>query len=233
MNTEFEKLRLFNARRDWLVLSFEAPFAYLDEFDLLWQLSYERVLDGGLDRLSEQRHRADVDEAYLQFINTWRERLAQDIVANRGANPWAFHADGAIDVQTLRSVVQRILDRLVVVRFAEDHLIAPPGTLQSIYDLRQRNPYTFPLNQSYAQMFRVFDDLHNSGLFAYGLADQAVVSDDVLGAGRHHLPGHGLCRPAAPGCASHDIAGAGLQPASLQHDRGQSGLRTDPHAQVA
>jgi hypothetical protein len=179
--TNFEKLRLFNARRDWLVLSFEAPFAYLDEFDLLWQLSYERVIDGGLDRLSEQRHRADVDEAYLQFINTWRERLAQDIVAHRDANPWAFRADGAIDVQTLRSVVQRILDRLVVVRFAEDHLIAPPGTLQSIYDLRQRNPYTFPLNQSYAQMFRVFDDLHNSGLFAYGLADQAVVSDDVLG----------------------------------------------------
>jgi len=179
--TNFEKLRLFNARRDWLVLSFEAPFAYLDEFDLLWQLSYDRVCAGGLERLSEQRHRADVDEAYLQFINTWRERLAQDIVAHRAANPWAFHADGAIDVQTLRSVVQRMLDRLVVVRFAEDHLIVPPGTLQSIYDLRQRNPYTFPLNQSYAQLFRVFDDLHNSGLFAYGLADQAVVSDDVLG----------------------------------------------------
>ncbi len=42
--TNFEKLRLFNARRDWLVLSFERPSAYLDEFDLLWQLSYDSVL---------------------------------------------------------------------------------------------------------------------------------------------------------------------------------------------
>ena len=41
--TNFERLRLFNARRDWLVLSFERPTAYLDEFDLLWQLSYEAV----------------------------------------------------------------------------------------------------------------------------------------------------------------------------------------------
>jgi predicted type IV restriction endonuclease len=40
--TNFERLRLFNARRDWLVLAFERPGAYLDEFDLLWQLSYLR-----------------------------------------------------------------------------------------------------------------------------------------------------------------------------------------------
>src|SRR5258708_1329497 len=41
--TNFKKLRLFNARRDWPVLSFEQPSTYLDEFDLLWQLAYENV----------------------------------------------------------------------------------------------------------------------------------------------------------------------------------------------
>ncbi len=176
----FERLRLFNARRDWLVLSFERPTAYLDEFDLLWQLSYEAVRSGELDRLNTQRHREDVDTAYLAFINEWRERLAQDILAQPSANPWAFRADGRIDVTVLREVVQRILDRLVVIRFAEDHMVIPPNALQSIHDLRQANPYTFPLNQSYAQMFRVFDDRHNSGLFAHSLADRAVLSDAVL-----------------------------------------------------
>ncbi|HSN73975.1 MAG TPA: DNA methyltransferase, partial [Anaerolineae bacterium] len=178
--TNFERLRLFNARRDWLVLSFEHPTAYRDQFDLLWQLSYEAVLSGELERLNTQRHREDVDTAYLAFINEWRERLAQDILAQPSANPWAFRADGRIDVAILREVVQRILDRLVVIRFAEDHLVIPPSALQSIHDLRQANPYTFPLNQSYAQMFRVFDDRHNSGLFAPSLADQAVLSDAVL-----------------------------------------------------
>ena len=88
--TNFEKLRLFNARRDWLVLSFERPEAYLDEFDLLWQIAYPSILDGDLERLSNQRHREDVDTEYLNFINGWRERLAQDIVAHPQRNPWAF-----------------------------------------------------------------------------------------------------------------------------------------------
>jgi hypothetical protein len=108
-----------------------------------------------------------VDTAYLAFINQWRERLAQDIIAQPAANPWAFRGDGRIDVATLRETVQRLLDRLVVIRFAEDHLVIPPGTLQSIYDLRQANPYTFPLNQAYGQMFRTFDARHNSGLFVF------------------------------------------------------------------
>ena len=177
--TNFERLRLFNARRDWLVLSFERPGAYLDEFDLLWQLSYEAVCSGELDRLNSQRHREDVDTAYLAFINQWRERLAQDIIAQPRANPWAFRGDGRIDVATLREAVQRLLDRLVVIRFAEDHLVIPPGTLQSIYDLRQANPYTFPLNQAYGQLFRAFDARHNSGLFTEGVADRAVLSDEA------------------------------------------------------
>lgn len=177
----FEKLRLFNARRDWLVLSFERPGAFLDDFDLLWQLSYEQILAGGLDALSNQRVRAEVDEEYLQFINLWRQRLAQDIVEHTDVNPWVFRDDGTIDLHLLRSIVQRILDRLVVVRYAEDHLVLPAGTLQGIYELHRDNPYTPPLNSSYQHLFRKFDDLHNSGLFARGPADDVVISDDVLG----------------------------------------------------
>ena len=123
--TNFEKLRLFNARRDWLVLSFEEPSAYLHEFDLLWQLSYENVLNGSLDVLSNQRLRENVDNDYLAFINEWRERLAQDIVERQAENHWAFQADGNINLTQLRAVVQRFLDRLVVIRFAEDDLVIP------------------------------------------------------------------------------------------------------------
>lgn len=178
--TNFEKLRLFNARRDWLVLSFEEPAAYLGEFDLLWQLSYEQVCNGGLDALSNQRHREDVDTDYLHFINTWRERLAQDIVSRRADNPWAFAPDGSIRLAELRQVVQRILDRLVVIRFAEDHLIIPPGTLLSIEEHRRVNPYTFTLSESLGRLFRRFDEEHNSALFALDLADRAVIGDAVF-----------------------------------------------------
>ncbi len=178
--TNFEKLRLFNARRDWLVLSFEEPAAYLGEFDLLWQLSYEQVCNGGLEALSNQRHREDVDTDYLNFINTWRQRLAQDILSRRADNPWAFAPDGSIRLAELRSVVQRILDRLVVIRFAEDHLIIPPGTLLSIEEHRRVNPYAFTLSESLGRLFRRFDEEHNSALFALDLADRAVIGDAVF-----------------------------------------------------
>jgi len=178
--TNFEKLRLFNARRDWLVLSFERPSAYLDDFDQLWQLSYQSVLNGQLDLLSNQRHREDVDADYLAFINRWREKLAQDIVTHPNANPWAFADADRVNLNKLRAVVQRVLDRLVVVRFAEDHLIAPAGTLYSLYELHHRNPYTFTLSELFARLYLRFDERHNSALFAPHLADQAIFSDEVL-----------------------------------------------------
>ncbi|WP_420645518.1 Eco57I restriction-modification methylase domain-containing protein [Candidatus Leptofilum sp.] len=178
--TNFERLRLFNARRDWLVLSFEEPSAFLDEFDQLWQLSYDSIRNGRLDQLSNQRHREDVDTDYLNFINTWRERLAQDILDKRNENWWVLDEDGRIQLPELRAVVQRVLDRLVVVRFAEDHLIVPPGTLLGMAEMRRTNPYSFSLTQFLQQLFRRFDEDHNSALFAAGLADQAVFSDNVL-----------------------------------------------------
>jgi hypothetical protein len=179
--TNFEKLRLFNARRDWLVLSFETPSAYLDDFDLLWQLSYECICSGRLDALSNQRYREDVDTDYLAFINEWRERLAQDIVAYPDDNPWAFSLDGSVNLADLRAVVQRVLDRLVVVRFAEDHLVIPAGTLYSLYQLRATNPYTFTLSEFFQKLYQRFDQDHNSALFTPELADKATFSDEVLG----------------------------------------------------
>lgn len=74
----------------------------MEEFELLWRLSYESVLEGHLDDLSNQRHREDVDTDYLNFINEWRERLAEDIAGHPTENWWAFHEDGGIKLKELR-----------------------------------------------------------------------------------------------------------------------------------
>jgi hypothetical protein len=178
--TNFEKLRLFNARRDWLVLSFESPSAYLRDFDLLWQLAYPNILQGSLDALSNQRHTEEVDTVYLEFINEWRERLARDVLSNPKKNSWVFDDNSEVNLRVLRDVVQRFLDRLVVVRFAEDHLVIPPGTLYNLYELRKNNPYTFSMDEFVDRLFRQFDEAHNSALFSPGIVDDAVFSDNEL-----------------------------------------------------
>lgn len=179
--TNFQKLRLFNARRDWLVLSFEEPSAYLRDFDLLWQLAYENVVQGSLDTLSNQRHTEEVDVNYLAFVNEWREKLARDIVEHPARNAWVFSDNGRLDLPLLRAAVQRYLDRLVVIRFAEDHLVIPPGTLRQFHDLKTWEMlYTFTMDEFIDRFVRGFNDNHNSGLFAWNVADQAEFSDEVL-----------------------------------------------------
>lgn len=179
--TNFERFRLFNARRDWLVFSIEEPSGYLDEdFEYLWQLAWHNIQNGSLDNLSNQRARADVDNDYLNFINEWRLKLAKDILARRTENWWAFHDDGSVDLRRLRSVVQRLLDRLVVIRYAEDHLIAPAGTLWNLFELSRSNPYAMPFNEQMRHLYRNFDRMHNSALFAEGDADKASLSSAVL-----------------------------------------------------
>lgn len=178
--TNFECFRLFNARRDWLVFSFEAPSAYREDFELLWQLSWDNMHKGSLQTLNNQRWTKEVDTDYLAFINEQREQLAIDITLNRGQNPWAYADDGALRLGLLREVVQRFLDRLVIVRFAEDHYVIPPGTLQRFYELRKENPYTNELRHYLRDFFRFFDQEHNSALFAPSEADEAQFSDEVL-----------------------------------------------------
>ncbi len=179
--TNFERFRLFNARRDWLVFSFEVPRAYEQDFELLWQLSWDNMHKGSLQTLNNQRWTKEVDTDYLAFINEQREQLAIDITLNRGQNPWAYADDGALRVGLLREVVQRFLDRLVIVRFAEDHYVIPPGTLRRFYELRKENSYyTRELRHYLHDFFRLFDQEHNSALFAPSEADKAQFSDDVL-----------------------------------------------------
>jgi len=178
--SNFECLRLFNARRDWLVFSFEAPRAYEEDFNLLWKLSWDNMCEGSLEALSNDRWTKEVDTEYLSFINEQREQLAVDIILNRDRNSWAY-LNGTLQLGLLRKVVQRFLDRLVIVRFAEDHYVIRPRTLKRFYELRKESKdYTNELRYYLRDFFHRFDQEHNSALFAPSEVDKAQFSDDVL-----------------------------------------------------
>lgn len=175
--TNFETFRLFNARRDWLILSFDGPSTYIQDFDLLMKLSYEDILNGSLDELDGTRYRLDIDEDYLSFINEWREKLGRDLLLNRAKNEWLF-TDNQADTKMLREVVQRFIDRLVIIRFAEDHFVIPP-TLEGIFNLGQTNIYVI-LQNILHDFFSEFDKHHNSALFAQHLTDKAHFTQKTI-----------------------------------------------------
>lgn len=179
--TNFEHFRLFNARRDTLVLSFDSPEELLERFEELWQLAFAEVQLGSLEALRGHRERVDIDEEYLRLINEWRLRLGQDIVSHHENRVLLGDSEtGAINVYKLRDVVQRILDRLVVIRYAEDRLVIKTDQLRTILEIRERTDYGVPLLDQIRHFFQQFNVRHNGELFSDHLCDRLTISEDVL-----------------------------------------------------
>ncbi|MEZ4511158.1 MAG: N-6 DNA methylase [Chloroflexota bacterium] len=179
--TNFTSLRLFNARRDTLVLSFDSPVDLLERFDELWQLSFTEVAHGSLDSLRGYRERLDVDEEYLRLITIWRLRLGQDILSHRENRVLlADPQTQTVDIYKLREAVQRVLDRLVVIRYAEDRFVIKADQLRSIVEIRERTDYGVPLLDQIRHFFQQFNVRHNGTLFADHICDRLTISEDVL-----------------------------------------------------
>jgi type I restriction-modification system DNA methylase subunit len=179
--TNFEHFRLFNARRDTLVLSFDTPHELLDRFEELWQLAFDEVRQGSLEGLRAHRERLDIDEEYLRLINLWRLRLGQDIISHRENRILLEDpVTREINIYALREAVQRILDRLVVIRYAEDRLVIRGDQLLTIVELRTRTDYGMPLLDQIRHFFFQFNVQHNGTLFSDHLCDRLTISEAVL-----------------------------------------------------
>ncbi|MCI0709397.1 MAG: N-6 DNA methylase [Chloroflexi bacterium] len=181
--TNFEKLRVYNAKLDVMLFSFETPAAYIDDdgFEKLWDyLTFDAVRRGSLHERSDSLSVPEYDAEYLALINAQRELLAQDILNFPAKNPWVMQ-NGGVDKKLLRDVVQRLLDRFVIIRFAEDHLVIKHNTLLRMAEfVEDHTGFTFSLLSHVQQFFRNFDDHYNSALFAPHIADDVHLSESTL-----------------------------------------------------
>lgn len=141
--TDFEEFRLFDAtikpdpKYPDQGLLFELTYdQYLNNLDKLLILSKNQVEQGSLDDLI-QKHRVPkslrkpVDESFLEDISRWREELAKDIYKRNYRELEDEIDEGKIRIQVkiLNEAVQKILDRLIFIRIAEDRKIIEPKSL--------------------------------------------------------------------------------------------------------
>lgn len=141
--TDFEEFRLFDAtikpdaRNPDQGLIFELTYEqYLDNLHKLLLLSKMEVEKGSLDKLllmdsESKRLRKPVDEVFLEDISKWREELAKDIYKRNIKDLEDTTDKGRITahIKILNEAVQKILDRLIFVRIAEDRKIIEPKSL--------------------------------------------------------------------------------------------------------
>lgn len=128
---------------------------YLDKWDEIAAIfSKEAVLKGSFDKYATtvkgKKGTTEVDAAFLDEIEDWREALAKDIARN----------NDKISQHELNWSVQQTIDRIIFLRIAEARGLEPDGQLQAIQNG----------NNVYARLQELFhkaDDRYNSGLFHF------------------------------------------------------------------
>jgi len=116
--------------------------------------SREAIPKGSFDRYAEstrvKKGTAEVDDAFLQEIESWRDALAHTLALR---NP-------GLTTRDLNFAVQRTIDRLIFLRIGEDRGIEVYGRLMAL--LNSDHVYA-----RLCQLFREADDRYNSGLFHF------------------------------------------------------------------
>ncbi|MCI0454683.1 MAG: BREX-1 system adenine-specific DNA-methyltransferase PglX, partial [Candidatus Dadabacteria bacterium] len=109
---------------------------YISQFENLWLLSRESIVNGELDKLLlvKPKERLPVDKAILDDLKGWREILAKDIFKN---NHNLFRSrDREKDANYLKEITQRILDRIIFMRSCEDRGLIHRRPLKELFEER-------------------------------------------------------------------------------------------------
>ena len=142
---------------------------YEQHFEFIYNtFSKKAILKGSFDKFIEENKNkkgtSEVDAELLALVEEWRVELAKNIAKN---NP-------ALSVYSLNTVVQRIIDRIIFLRIAEDRGIEDENLLFSV--AKTTNIY-----EKLILLFRKANAKYNSGLFDYvDWIDNANIDDKVL-----------------------------------------------------
>ncbi|HAK89305.1 MAG: hypothetical protein A2X55_07385 [Nitrospirae bacterium GWB2_47_37] len=180
--TDFEEFRLYDASlkpnpkfpNEGLILDFKYT-DYLAGIEKLWELSKERVEQGSLEALlpkdtKSKRLRIPPDKSFLEDLTDWRTELAKDI---HKRNP-------EFDAKLLNDVVQRLLDRIVFIRIAEDRRIRPDRELWEIAAQWKEEGKRKPIMTHLKDLFKEINDDLNGDIFKPHACETAETDSSLL-----------------------------------------------------
>ncbi|MFT3870926.1 MAG: N-6 DNA methylase [Nibricoccus sp.] len=134
--------------------------------------SREVVLRGAFDKYAAtskgKRGTAEFDDAFLEDMERWRKLLAENLALR----------NAALTQRDLNFAVQRILDRIIFLRIAEDRGIESYGQLSAL----TAGPKIYP---RLCEIFERADYRYNSGLFHFESDKSREEAPDKLTLGLH------------------------------------------------
>lgn len=165
--TNFERLIIFNAQDTKSSLADKRLFSiphneFIAEFDKLWLLSKSSFIANELDRYAEKigkkYERVPITALLYKDLNECRELLTKSL------------AEWNSELKTKRDLldegVQKLLDRLIFIRVAEDRGVEPLTLLPLVREWENsKTKNEIPLYTSMAKKFRELDPVYDSNLF--------------------------------------------------------------------
>ena len=180
--TDFEEFKLFDASLkpnpkfpdEGLIFDFKYT-DYPDNIEKLWELSRGRVEQGSLEALlprdtKSKRLRIPPDKSFLEDLSIWRTELAKDI---HKRNP-------DFDVKLLNDVVQKLLDRIIFIRIAEDRKIRPDRELWEIVAQWKEEGKRKSIMTHLTDLFHEINDDLNGDIFKPHACEKADVDSNLL-----------------------------------------------------
>jgi len=170
--TDFEAIKIFNAEIPPKNISRNLFIEincrdYIERFDQLWLLSKEsfeqKLLDKEAQKWGKLTQRKQVGEKLFEDLMAWRILLTND-----------FQSQNDLTREELDEGVQRILDRFIFIRTAEDRKIEP-NVLLGISRGGKAHAY-----KQLTKVFRDFDAGFNSKLFAPHYCEEWKANDEVI-----------------------------------------------------
>ncbi len=171
--TNFEELKIFNSelKEENLVLDLTYD-RYLKDFDDLWRLSKEAFIKGELDRWAEKygkkAKRLKVGEQLFEDLLQWRKFLSDNVYQLLG-----------LSKEEISEGVQRILDRLIFIRTAEDRGIEEKILLPKLREWEDKGRKQ-EFMEVLSKVFRDFDEGYNSELFDHHDCEKWGLGTEVL-----------------------------------------------------
>jgi type I restriction-modification system DNA methylase subunit len=163
--TDFEGLIVFNALSPEKTLAGKKYLSftheeYLTRFDELWRLSKESfsedILDKEAEKVGKKLQKISVTETLAKDLNDCR------VILTEAFSQW----NDKVDPHLIDEGVQKLLNRLIFIRSAEDRKIEPPTLTPLIHEYRasgkagEISPYA-----AMVKKFRELDVIYNSNLF--------------------------------------------------------------------
>jgi len=128
--------------------------------------SHDSILKGSFDKYVEsgrkKRGTAEVDDAFLSEIESWRDLLARNIALR----------NTQLENRVLNDVVQKTIDRILFLRICEDRGVENYGQLMAL--LNGVNIYS-----RLSKLFLKADERYNSGLFHFSSEKNRQDPDEI------------------------------------------------------